>query len=39
VRAPLYAEIADIVVSTDGRRVSNVAEQVLRELAAAAGSR
>src|ERR1700741_5489602 len=35
VRAPLYAEIADIVVSTDGRRVNSVAEQVLRELAAA----
>ena len=32
VRAPLYAEIADIVVSTDGRRVNSVAEQVLREL-------
>jgi shikimate kinase len=39
VRAPLYAQIADIVVSTDARRVSNVAEQVLRELAAAAGPR
>ena len=35
-RAPLYAEIADVVVSTDGRRVSSVAEHVLRELAAAA---
>jgi shikimate kinase len=34
-RAPLYAEIADVVVSTDGRRVSSVAEQVLRDLAAA----
>ena len=33
-RAPLYSEIADIVVPTDGRRVNNVAEQVLRELAA-----
>jgi shikimate kinase len=33
-RAPLYAEIADVVVPTDGRRVSSVAEQVLRELAA-----
>src|SRR6202167_1291389 len=38
-RAALYAEIADIIVSTDARRVSNVAEQVLRELAAAAGQR
>ncbi|HVN44374.1 MAG TPA: shikimate kinase [Steroidobacteraceae bacterium] len=34
-RAPLYEEIADIVVSTDGRRVNSVAEQLLRELAAA----
>jgi shikimate kinase len=34
-RAPLYDEIADVVVSTDGRRVNSVAEQVLRELAAA----
>jgi shikimate kinase len=37
VRAPLYGEIADIVVPTDGRRVNSVAEQVLRELAAARG--
>jgi shikimate kinase len=34
-RAPLYGEIADIVVSTDGRRVQHVAEQILRELTAA----
>lgn len=34
-RAPLYGEIADIVVTTDGRRVQHVAEQILRELAAA----
>jgi len=34
-RGPLYAEIADVTVSTDGRRVHTVAEQVLRELAAA----
>ena len=34
-RAPLYGEIADITVSTDGRRVQSVAEQILRELAAA----
>jgi shikimate kinase len=34
-RAPLYSEVADIVVSTDGQRVNSVAEQVLRELAAA----
>jgi shikimate kinase len=38
VRAPLYDEIADIVVSTDGRRVNSVAEHVLRELAAARAS-
>ena len=34
-RAPLYGEIADITVLTDGRRVHSVAEQILRELAAA----
>jgi 3-dehydroquinate synthase len=33
--APLYGEIADLIVSTDGRRVHSVAEQILRELAAA----
>lgn len=38
-RAPLYAEIADVVVSTDGRRVHAVAEQVLSELARARGGR
>ncbi len=31
-RAALYAAIADIVVSTDGRKVQHVAESVLREL-------
>jgi shikimate kinase len=31
-RAPLYAQIADITVSTDGRRVHSVAEHILREL-------
>ena len=31
-RAPLYAEIADITVSTDGRRVQSVAEDVQRLL-------
>ena len=34
-RAPLYSEVADIVVTTDGRRVNSVAEQVLHQLAAA----
>lgn len=38
-RAPLYDEIADVVVSTDGRRVRSVAEHVLRELAAVRRSR
>jgi shikimate kinase len=33
-RAPLYAEIADIIVPTDGRRVHSVAEHVLRTIAA-----
>jgi shikimate kinase len=31
-RAPLYAEIADITVATDNRRVRSVAEDVMREL-------
>ncbi len=31
-RAPLYLEIADIVVTTDGRKVRNVAEDILREI-------
>jgi shikimate kinase len=31
-RAPLYAEVADIVVPTDGRKVQVVAEQILHEL-------
>jgi shikimate kinase len=34
VRAPLYEEIADIVVATDGRRVGSVAEHVLQRLGA-----
>jgi shikimate kinase len=33
VRAPLYAEIADVTVSTDNRRVQSVVEQIMRELA------
>jgi shikimate kinase len=31
-RAPLYGEIADVVVSTDGRKVRSVAEDIMREL-------
>jgi len=34
VRAPLYEGIADLTVSTDGRRVQSVAETILRELGA-----
>ena len=33
-RAPLYGEVADVVVSTDGRKVRSVAEDILRELGA-----
>jgi shikimate kinase len=32
VRSPLYGKIADLTVSTDGRRVQAVAEEVLRLL-------
>lgn len=35
-RARLYAEVADITVPTDGRRVHSVAENILRELGVAA---
>ena len=31
-RAPLYAEVADIVVDTDGRKVKTVVDQICREL-------
>ncbi|HKT72978.1 MAG TPA: shikimate kinase [Steroidobacteraceae bacterium] len=31
-RAPLYAEIADVIVATDGRRVRSVAAAILRQL-------
>jgi len=36
-RADLYAEIADLTVSTDGRRVQLVAEEIHRELQRARG--
>ncbi|MEA3149286.1 MAG: shikimate kinase [Gammaproteobacteria bacterium] len=36
-RAALYAEIANVIVSTDGRRVQLVAEEILRELRQARG--
>jgi len=32
-RAPLYAEIADLTVATDGRRIQSVAEEIHRVLA------
>src|ERR1700758_1337405 len=32
VRSPLYSEIADLTVSTDGRRVAAVAEEILKRL-------
>ena len=39
VRAPLYAEVAEITVDTDGRKVKSVVEQVCRQLGVdAAGS-
>jgi len=37
-RASLYEEVADVVVTTDGRRVPSVVEEVLRELAAPPGA-
>lgn len=39
VRDPLYAEIADVTVTTDGRKVRIVAEDILRELDAAEAAR
>jgi shikimate kinase len=38
-RMPLYREIADVVVPTDGRKVRSVAEDIVRELNAAKASR
>ena len=35
LRAPLYAEIADVTVTTDNRKVRIVADDILRELDAA----
>src|SRR5579871_1350856 len=37
-RAALYAEVADLTVSTDGRRVQLVAEEIHRELKRARGT-
>jgi shikimate kinase len=39
VRGPLYAEIADVTVVTDNRKVRTVAEDILRELDAAVAGR
>jgi shikimate kinase len=39
LRAPLYAEIADVTVTTDNRKVRSVADDILRELDAAAPAR
>jgi shikimate kinase len=36
-RAPLYLEVAAIVVDTDGRKVKSVVDQVCRELGVVAG--
>lgn len=38
VRSPLYGEVADLVVATDGQRVRAVADQILRRLAAMRGA-
>ena len=38
-RAPLYAEIADLTVTTDGRRVGLVAAEILQALQRAKGER
>ena len=32
IRDPLYREIADVVVDTDGRRVQKVAKEIFDEL-------
>ena len=39
LRGPLYAEIADVTVVTDNRKVRTVAEDILRELDAAVAGR
>ena len=38
-RTPLYLEVADVVVATDGRKVRTVAEEILRELSAGKAAR
>jgi shikimate kinase len=38
-RSPLYSEIADFTVSTDGRRVPAVAEEIVRHFGRAAAAR
>ena len=34
VREPLYEEVADIVSNTDGRKVSTVVDDILRQMGA-----
>jgi shikimate kinase len=38
VRAPLYAETADLIVDTDGRKVKAVVDDIARRLADARGT-
>jgi shikimate kinase len=38
LREPLYEEVADLAVDTDGRKVKTVVEEILRRLEAARGS-
>jgi len=38
-RTPLYREVADLVIPTDGRKVRTVAEEIVRELNAAKAAR
>ena len=37
-RAPLYEEVADLVVETDGRKVATVVDEILQRLEAARGT-
>ncbi len=39
VRSPLYGEVADLIVSTDGRRVPAVVDEILRLLGKGAATR
>jgi len=37
-RSPLYAEVADLAVDTDGRKVASVVDEIVRRLEAARGA-